>query len=1012
MIRGRRSAVRSPARPRLARPSAAPSKGLSPLRTESWLVSRFVVGLLAGCLPALAQTPALVPLDDPYADLPLLPGGINRSTPELFGDYAHVWSLPDGTQVLQYFGDFSLDLGDRSLKSQDAVVWMQKSRWENLDYYHFDVYLSRFAVVRDTAGTVTTGPVLFVTFNTLTPAVPEADVFTGASSESTPLYEEAARIRQMVQAGPPSLGNEGPQVIRPGERPADQRPKARPTVRHRARDEVYDDQQGVITATGDVYISQGLVDSSQVLEIKAEAAVLFLARREPAGSEAPPPTTTAPALEPFPTESVPDPRGQDRPGVVGFGGDMQAAVSGAYLKGDVVMTRGDRLIRASELYYDFENDRALVLDVVMRATAPGRNLPIYVRAAQVRQLSTTEYFARKAQITTSEFYTPHVHIGADRVYLTDSTPRDQAGQITNFEAGRYRAYDTTLNLEGVPVAYWPFSAGDFRRTESPLRRARFAYSDDFGATFQSQWYLFNLLGLERPQGLDAILRTDYFSKRGPGIGLDLDYETENSYGLFRGYYIHDTGEDNLGPYRDGEPDTENRGRLTLRHRQFLPQGWELTLEASYISDPNFLEEYFNAEFEEGKEQETLLYLKKQQDNWAFTTLAQWRVLDFLTQTEHLPDTGFHLAGEPLAELASFFNESHLGFVRYQPDNRRLIEDPGILPLAKGRMNDFESDITFRGDTRNELDLPIKLGDASVVPFAMARTGYWDSSPYEGSVGRAFGQVGVRTGTQLWRLYENAGSELLDVRGLRHILKPEATAWLSASNQNSLDLYPFDSGIESIDDFYGSSLALRQAWQTKRGPLGQQRVVDWVRFDVELNVFGNQPRHELPIGRFYDSRPEDSIARNHVRTDFMYRISDSTAVLSESNWDLTDGDMDLFTLSYAVERTPRFSYFVGYRRIGDTNSNLVGGGLNYEINAKHRFAVRSYYDLDRGETESFDISIIRRFPRWYAALTFGLDNIEEDVSIGLSVWPEGAPQAVIGSRRFTSLSESTGIRPED
>ena len=33
------------------------------------------------------------------------------------------------------------------------------------------------------------------------------------------------------------------------------------------------------------------------------------------------------------------------------------------------------------------------------------------------------------------------------------------------------------------------------------------------------------------------------------------------------------------------------------------------------------------------------------ENWAFTTLVQWRLLDFLTQTEHLPDFGFYWIGE-------------------------------------------------------------------------------------------------------------------------------------------------------------------------------------------------------------------------------------------------------------------------------------------------------------------------------------------------------------------------------
>src|SRR6185436_10682456 len=93
----------------------------------------------------------------------------------------------------------------------------------------------------------------------------------------------------------------------------------------------------------------------------------------------------------------------------GLAGELQSEVAGVYLRGNVVLTRGERMIRASELYYDFENDRALILDAVMRAMAPGRDVPIYVRAKEVRELSKTEYFARKAMISSSEFYTPHVH---------------------------------------------------------------------------------------------------------------------------------------------------------------------------------------------------------------------------------------------------------------------------------------------------------------------------------------------------------------------------------------------------------------------------------------------------------------------------------------------------------------------------------------------------------------------------------------------------------------------------
>jgi hypothetical protein len=114
----------------------------------------------------------------------------------------------------------------------------------------------------------------------------------------------------------------------------------------------------------------------------------------------------------------------------------------------------------------------------------------------------------------------------------------------------------------------------------------------------------------------------------------------------------------------------------------------------------------------------------------------------------------------------------------------------------------------------------------------------------------------------------------------------------------------------------------------------------------------------------------------------------------------------------VERTPRFSYFVGYRRISPIDSNLIGGGINYEVNEKHRIGVQTWYDLDRGQVGQFDVAIVRKWPRFYTGLIFGLDNVEDNINISFSIWPEGAPGAVLGSRQFTSLAETTALRAED
>lgn len=991
------------------------------MKTFRYGIAAVLLACVAGAVPR-ATGQGLVPLNDVVVD-PLLPAGLGRDAVELSGQYAYLWAQADGTQVIQYQGSFELLTGGRRMFAQGAVVWMSRAVWQNRPYYHYEVFLWREAKLIEAAGTTTSGPALFVTFNSLQPAEAKADATTGDSSAGTELYREGSKVREAVAKTTPITTQPGQMRVVPVgvEPPAG--PKVRPIIQYRGDKQTASEKDGLVTAIGNVYVSQGLLDSADHLEIRADAAVVFLARSEgDRNAEAAGPGDAPPGR----------PAGPQVPNVLAGPSDMRdplgRSVAGVYLEGNVILTRGERMIRAPQMYYDFENDRALILDAVMRAMVPDRDLPIYVRAKKVRQLSTSEYVADKAVISTSEFATPHVYVGAEKVILTDKTPRTDALRATGPMAGTYQAHDTTLNVEGVPILYWPYSQGDFRQTENLLRSARFGYDGKYGAIAQTKWYLFNLLGMQTPEGWDSALRLDYFSDHGPGVGIDFDYETEDYFGMFRGYYINDHGEDELGPYRSGPPDTENRGRVTWRHRHYLPKGWELTLEASYFSDQNFYQEYFPREFYTDKEQDTDIYLKKQQDNWAFSLLGQVRINDFMTQTEHLPDAAFDWIGQPLGEFASLFSESHIGMVRYRPADccpcGTCGAFPDSWPFNTGWFNDDccpypvgcgrtgSSPMTFRGVTREEIDFPLKLGAVNVVPYATGRAGYWNHSPEEGQIAQWFGSTGLRTGSEFWRLFENVQSRLFDVNGVRHIVRPEMTAWVSGANKDSSDLYPFDQPIEDIDDFSGASVAIRNRWQTKRGGPGKWRVVDWITFDVEASFFSDTPKDELEIGHFYADRPENSIARDHVTADFSYRISDTTAILSDANWNIDSGNLDLFNASYAVERDPRLSYFFGYRYIGPADSNLLGFGANYQINTKHTIAIREYFDLERGETETFDITIIRRFPRWYAALTLGLDQIEDTISLSLSVWPEGVPEMALGNKKYTGLATSTGINAQN
>lgn len=980
---------------------------------------------------------------------PLIPPGISDFNFELFGKLAYTWR-DGGTSIIELLGNFNGRLGPYQIRSHDAVIWVTQKTWQDRTYSDIDIFLWQDAEIIQPAGTVERGPALIVTVRTFGRLVMNADGHAPNSDAEGELFKEATKARRLLTVSPAedATTTDKPMRVAPTiEALGLAKPKAAkqvgfsvdPTMGDISSATVGD--QMLIIATSDVFVYQGSPsDSAQYVEIRADAAVLYL-RKDQATGESLPSLLTGEKkkrsvrggdLNATPAE----PSARDEPKIKGREQPdreaMKQWVKAVYLEGDVILTRGERSIRASRLYYDFEEEEALILDPVMRALDSSGRTPIYVRAERVRQLSATQYEAERAQFTTSEFHTPHASIGAERLELTDKTPRNEAGDVIGVQAGTYTARNTTMRLEGLPIAYWPFSKGDFSGDRQAFRSAKFGYNGDFGYTTETRWYLFNLMGIQPPPGWDATLKLDYFTDRGPAAGIDMDYAGDDYYGIFNSFFINDTGKDQLGPERSGYPPHDNRGRALWRHRQFLPYDVELTLEASYLSDTNFLEQYERREFENGKDQETLAYLLKRQDNWQVSSLLNYRINDFQTQTEHLPDTTFSLIGQPLGNYATWYSENRAGIVRYKYDR----DSQYGLPLE----NPFAYDSTgsvLRGDTRQELRSPMPdLGPLKLTPFVVGRASEYDDGPNRvrygqsinranvvdsdyynpplsrysdsGNLGRVMGSYGITGNTIFSKVDETVESDIFDLHHLRHIIKPDFVVWNAHANQDPTQMTPFDSGVEDISDAGGGQLGLRQRLQTKRGGPGNWKTVDWIVFDVEAGFFDHKQKGENTHGDFIYSRPEDSISSNFIATNFQYRLSDSTVLVHDGVFDTNGGNLGTSNLSIAVEREPRLAWFAGWRYINATNSNLLAGGANYKLSEKHTVGIREMYDIDVGRNYQTQLVYVRKWPRWYTAVSLDVDKALDDVGINFSIWPEGAPRIGLGSKRYTGLADGVGM----
>jgi hypothetical protein len=158
---------------------------------------------------------------------------------------------------------------------------------------------------------------------------------------------------------------------------------------------------------------------------------------------------------------------------------------------------------------------------------------------------------------------------------------------------------------------------------------------------------------------------------------------------------------------------------------------------------------------------------------------------------------------------------------------------------------------------------------------------------------------------------------------------------SAQTRDRNDLFIYDEEIDAINDVSAFQVALHQRWQTKRGGPGRFRSVDVFTLNIEGNFFLNQPDDAslAPTGfrgLFFASLPEASIPRNSVNADAMWRISDTTVVLADAQYNLDQYELATTSIGLAVQRDPRLNYFVGTRYIGQINSTIATISANYEL----------------------------------------------------------------------------------
>jgi hypothetical protein len=953
----------------------------------------------------------------------------------LTGKEAVTYQLDSGGHILVFQGGFSMSIRTNQYTSDRAVVWLlphlsESSQTDDINYdaivfLQGNISSEKFGPEQtiEIDGKVTEErKQTIVRFGVSGEVFITADVKRTADPRDLELYKEAFNLLRAVGIELKTMpgtqnGRVEPQTVvistenmpqSSTEKPAEKRtvmqdiersfgnPFYHSPVGGAVLDVELDKESKLWTVIGRFYLWQKQ-DDGGLLELQADGAVIFMPDEEVKTNES-------------------------RAGL----GDILAsgAVKAIYLSGDVVMTEGRRTIRADEIYYDLEQKKAIVINAVMRDFDEDAGIPIYIRAKKLQQVAANKFSAENVTLTTSEFCVPQISLNASSITVTDTPDTDQqegldtkGGFDAQMKDVRFKMYDTTY-------FYLPYVRSNVQRPDVPLKSVHIGNDNTFGTYLETRWYLARLLGLEEPEGTESTLALDYYGDRGFGGGILIEYERENYFGRTLGYIINDRGEDRLGrnsSRKNLEPPRELRGRFRWQHRHFLPYSWQLTTEVSYISDKNFIESYYRDEFYIEKQQETLVHLKRIEDNWGLSIFGKVRLNDFVNELEELPTTEFHWTGQSfLDDRFTFYSDNQVSRFR-----QRYASDS--TPIGSEHFFTFMT-------TRNEIDMPMAVGRTKIVPFVAGTSAFEDglgfyreldggTAPREDYVW--FGEGGVRVTPQpFWKIFSDVKSELWDINQLRHIISPRLTA---------VGYTQSDSVIEQRDTL---SVGISQRLQTKRGPSQDQRTVDWMRLDMDVTwvndsgdasagadqFIWNKPFIPL-VNVFSDTIPQQDRRgsaifgprRNYFEADYIWKMSDTTALLSDMNYDMQSGVVQQYNVGFSHLRWPNLSYYIGSRYLrrinnnyGEKGSNAVTFAFTYLLDPRYTLVYSGQVDFDYGATVRSDITLIRRYHRLYWSVTFSADESLDRQAIVFSLWPQGVPDLAIGPSRYMGLGGSAGF----
>ncbi len=563
------------------------------------------------------------------------------------------------------------------------------------------------------------------------------------------------------------------------------------------------------------------------------------------------------------------------------------------------------------------------------------------------------------------------------------------------------AHGAVPYLFNIPFFYWPYFWKDLHNH----------YGFRFEPGYQSRWGLYLLTTYKMrvwraddENWVDSRTHFDLRQKRGVAYGETVNwYSTDIGDGWVTAYGLNDRYKEKKLK-RDGIDD-RSRYRFRLNHDLPITELDRILVQGVYLSDRRMLHDFFEDEYDEMPQPENYVTYTRTADYYLAGLSANFRLNDFYTQVERLPEGWINVNQREIGETGLY----------YDSENSAAYLRKVFAESESGASDDYDAG---RLDTLHALSYPLKVaGFLSVVPTVSWRGTYYSktreqlqedvvsmfsitngtgeefSYPVTNSVTRNveddadFRSVARFDLETSFKMYGSWIAE--DDAPWRHVIEPYANyTYIPEPNLVPEDLYPFDS-IDEIDFQHTVRLGVRNRWQTKdpvvfaNGVVEHKHVREFMFLDTYADV------------RIEPEEDEETIAALHVDTDF--RPATWFRFKNEFTYDMDEDELSKIT-SFLQLRHDIVRSTAEYTYRADS-SDLIGGELAWKLTPIWEVAGFGRYDFEDGQVEkvgtyfqwNFDCIGIRILGAVYPGYTRS-DGFreEDDYRVTFTLWETHFP----------------------